>query len=192
MEQSVQLFNFKDQDIRVVFANNNPHWVLADVCKPLDLGDPSRVADRLDPKGTTFSRVLSAGGYQEMLCINEPNLYRTIFRSNKPEAKAFQDWVFEVLLPKIRKDGYYCIPQKQISEFELFDMPNELRQTIEQEEDQILAMTKHVNFLKYGEQLRYPQQSQTRGKRKTSLPKVFIHEGVEITQLVILFGEDIA
>lgn len=94
MNQSLQFFSFKGQEVRVVLIDGYPHWVLVDVCKPLDLGDPSRVADRLDPKGTTFSSILSAGGPQEMLCINEPNLYRTIFRSNKPEAKVFQDWVF--------------------------------------------------------------------------------------------------
>jgi prophage antirepressor-like protein len=129
-----------------------------------------------------------------MLCINEPNLYRLIFRSNKKEAKAFQDWVFEEVLPAIRQTGSYSVhPQpKVINEFELFNMPQELRRAIEAEEDQILALTKHVNFLKYGEQLRYPEQVRTRGKRHTDRPRVFVYEGVEVTQLMISFNQEVA
>jgi prophage antirepressor-like protein len=114
VNQSLQFFSFKDQEIRVNFIDNSPYWVLADVCKPLDLGDPSRVADRLDPDGTTFSMVIdSLGREQKVLCINEPNLYRTIFRSNKPEAKVFQDWVFKEVLPAIRKTGSYSVNQEE-------------------------------------------------------------------------------
>lgn len=40
-----------------------------------------------------------------------------IFRSNKPEAKAFQDWVFNEVLPAIRKTGRYepPVPQPTLS-----------------------------------------------------------------------------
>ena len=31
----------------------------------------------------------------QFIFVNEPNLYRVIFQSRKPEAKEFQDWVFE-------------------------------------------------------------------------------------------------
>jgi hypothetical protein len=42
-----------------------------------------------------------------MLVVNEPGLYRLIFTSNKPEAQAFQDWVYHEVLPAIRKTGGY-------------------------------------------------------------------------------------
>ncbi|HGJ5878179.1 MAG TPA: Bro-N domain-containing protein, partial [Arsenophonus nasoniae] len=44
---------------------------------------------------------------QLLVYVNEPNLYRVIFRSNKLEAKQFQDWVFNEVLPSIRKTGRY-------------------------------------------------------------------------------------
>ncbi|HDJ2741175.1 TPA: hypothetical protein PP068_001534 [Salmonella bongori] len=47
------------------------------------------------------------GREQEAAFVNEPNLYRVIFRSNKPETKQFQDWVFSEVLPTIRKTGRY-------------------------------------------------------------------------------------
>lgn len=47
-----------------------------------------------------------------MFFVNEPNLYRCIFRSDKEKAKVFQDWVFNEVLPSIRKNGGYLTPQK--------------------------------------------------------------------------------
>lgn len=41
--------------------------------------------------------------------ISESGLYKLILRSDKPEAKAFQDWVTKVVLPAIRKDGGYVM-----------------------------------------------------------------------------------
>lgn len=42
-----------------------------------------------------------------MIFIDEPNLYRCIFQSRKVEAELFQNWVFEDILPSIRKTGGY-------------------------------------------------------------------------------------
>lgn len=47
-----------------------------------------------------------------MIFINEPNLYRCIFQSRKKEAEQFQDWVFEEVLPTIRKHGGYLTENK--------------------------------------------------------------------------------
>lgn len=49
----------------------------------------------------------------EMVCygrishVSESGLYKPVMRSDKPQAKAFQDWVVKVVLPAIRKDGAY-------------------------------------------------------------------------------------
>lgn len=39
--------------------------------------------------------------------VNESGLYKVIFRSDKPEAKAFTKWVTSEILPAIRKHGMY-------------------------------------------------------------------------------------
>lgn len=58
----------------------------------------------------------TSGGIQKLKFINEPNLYRIIFRSNKPEALRFQDWVFQDVLPEIRKTGSYSARQTAYEE----------------------------------------------------------------------------
>ena len=45
------------------------------------------------------------------MIVNEPGLYRLIFKSRKPEAEGFKRWVAQEVLPKIRKTGGY-IPVK--------------------------------------------------------------------------------
>ena len=43
------------------------------------------------------------------ILISESGLYKLIMRSDKPQAKAFQDWVTRDVLPAIRKDGMYVM-----------------------------------------------------------------------------------
>ncbi|MDR1897102.1 MAG: hypothetical protein LBR10_09965 [Prevotellaceae bacterium] len=43
--------------------------------------------------------------------INESGLYNLIFRSTKPEAKAFRKWVTSEVLPSIRRKGHYIIEE---------------------------------------------------------------------------------
>ena len=63
-------------------------------------------------KGSHTVTTLTPGGNQDVTYIDEPTLYRLIFKSRKQEAVAFQDWVFDVVLPSIRKTGKYYVPME--------------------------------------------------------------------------------
>ena len=52
----------------------------------------------------------TAGGKQKTYYINESNLYRCILKSDKPQAKNFENWICEEVLPQIRKTGAYGVP----------------------------------------------------------------------------------
>lgn len=82
-------------------------FCLSDVAKSLGLSNSRRVKERLAQKGVTTSYTLTGRGAQKLTYIDEANLYRCIFQSRKAEAEKFQDWVFEEVLPAIRKDGGY-------------------------------------------------------------------------------------
>ena len=94
--------------IRTQVINNEPYFCLKDICEILSLSTPSKVKLRLNPKGMTEIHTLTNGGIQMMNFINESNLYKCIFRSNKKEAEEFTDWVTEDVLPTIRKTGIYA------------------------------------------------------------------------------------
>lgn len=112
MTAQVVPFIFQQQySVRVILIDNEPWFCLADVCAVLDIKNQNADRFQLDGKGVTKNVTPTKGGEQEVTFINEPNLYRVIFRSNKPDAKVFQDWVFNEVLPTIRKTGRYEAPQ---------------------------------------------------------------------------------
>ena len=47
------------------------------------------------------------GGEQKCVLINESGFYELVFKSRLPAAKLFREWVFEKVLPSIRKHGYF-------------------------------------------------------------------------------------
>ena len=75
--------------------------------KSLGLTHITELRKRLQEKGCSSIAVLTNGGNQQMIFIDEPNLYRCIFQSRKVETELFQNWVFEDILPSIRKTGGY-------------------------------------------------------------------------------------
>ena len=87
--------------------NGNVWFCLNDVMKSLGLTHITELRKRLQEKGCSSIAVLTNGGNQQMIFIDEPNLYRCIFQSRKVEAELFQNWVFEDILPSIRKTGGY-------------------------------------------------------------------------------------
>lgn len=54
----------------------------------------------------------TAGGVQEFVFITEPDLYRLIAHSKLPTAEKFERWVFEEVLPAIRRTGGYMVAKQ--------------------------------------------------------------------------------
>ncbi len=107
--------------IRICQSEGKEWFCLSDVCKALDLSTPAKVKQRLSKGGmnTIHTPVTNQYGVtynQSMTFIDEPNLYRCIFQSRKAEAELFQNWVFEVVLPQIRKTGGYIPIEKEDDE----------------------------------------------------------------------------
>ena len=105
-------WNYESSEIRTVQVNGEPWFVLADVCKVLELSSPHKVADRLENDERNQIPVTdSLGRYQNTAIINESGLYTVILRSDKPQAKPFRKWVTSEVLPSIRKHGAYMTEQ---------------------------------------------------------------------------------
>ncbi len=98
-------------EIRTAVVNDEPMFCLSDICKALELTQPSKVKERLSEKGVNTIPTLTARGTQNLLYINESNLYKTIFQSRKDNAEKFTDWVTTDVLPSIRKHGVYALDE---------------------------------------------------------------------------------
>ena len=90
---------------------------------PLGLTRSYDIRERLDESGIYKVKVKTRGGTQEMTFISEPNLYRCVLQSRKPEAEGFQNWVVEDVLPSVRKTGMYMytdLAKKILDDSEIF------------------------------------------------------------------------
>ena len=78
------IFNFNEHGVRIVLDENKEPWFCyVDVYKSLGISRTSRLFRELDAKGVADYHTPTSGGIQKLKFINEPNLYRIIFRSNK-------------------------------------------------------------------------------------------------------------
>ena len=93
--------------VRTAIINNEPWFVLADVCKILGIGNSRMVSERLDEDELMSVKLTSGGQRRIMTVVNESGLYAVILRSNKPQAHGFRKWVTADILPTIRKTGGY-------------------------------------------------------------------------------------
>ena len=116
----IQLYkNEQFGEVRVAGTSEEPLFCLTDICRVLDL-HVGMTKQRLDQKGVSLIDTLTNGGIQQLVYINEKNLYKVIMRSDKPQAEPFQDWVCGEVLPSIRKTGSYSI--QKLSRKELAQM----------------------------------------------------------------------
>lgn len=104
--QNQEIKLFEGNELRIANVNDDYYFCLSDVCKILEIVNNRNINSRLDCDGVHCMDIIdSKGRIQKATFVSEPNLYRVIFESRKPEAKRFQDWVFNDVLPEIRKTG---------------------------------------------------------------------------------------
>lgn len=110
---SLMPFSFESREIRVVSIDGQLWFVGKDVAEALGYKDPT-TAIRSHCRGvqTLHPIIDSLGRTQEVRIINEPDMYRLVVGSSLPEAVRFERWVFEDVLPSIRKTGSYVAPSQ--------------------------------------------------------------------------------
>ena len=108
MNDNIQLFNNNDMgvSVRIVDRGGELWFVAKDVCDFLGT-QTNNIPAILPEKDKGIYSIDTLGGPQEMTIISEPGMYKLVFRSRKPEAEAFTDWVTREVLPAIRKTGHY-------------------------------------------------------------------------------------
>jgi prophage antirepressor-like protein len=152
-----QLFDFEGHQVRVFGTPDDLEWVARDVANVLGISQDnlSRRLARMPEKwkGMTLSHTL--GGEQKMLTVKEPGLYSLIFRSDNPKAVQFQNWVFEEVLPAIRRTGRYELPELQSRRLkvitDLIEIKDQYRKDLELCNlcNDLLDLTKGIDFLDF-------------------------------------------
>lgn len=103
-------------DIRSEVINGEPWFVAKDIASALDISWNGKTLSSI-PKEWQGMRKFhtpcgeyQGGGEQLLTVINESAMYKLVFRSNKPEADRFVNWVAGEVLPSIRRTGTYTLP----------------------------------------------------------------------------------
>lgn len=105
----LEVFDYQGQQVRTDYKDEAVWFVAADVCRVLDIINPTMAVGRLDDDEKGLSSIETLGGNQQMVVVNEAGLYSLILTSRKPQAKEFKRWVTHDVLPSIRKHGLYAI-----------------------------------------------------------------------------------
>jgi len=107
----MQVFQNKEfGELRTLEEDGKILFVASDVAKMLGYKNTSKAVND-HCKGVTKRYIPTKGGNQQMSVIPEGDLYRLIAHSELPSAQKFESWVFDEVLPTIRKTGSYSIPQ---------------------------------------------------------------------------------
>ena len=101
-------FIFDEKPGRTVMIGDSPWWVGKDVCLVLGYTNPNKAMnDHCDGVTERYPIADSLGRKQEVRVISEGDVFRLIISSRLPEAQRFENWLFEEVLPQIRKTGGY-------------------------------------------------------------------------------------
>lgn len=103
-------FTYEGTSVRTVTTEDGTPWFIAkDVCDILELTNTTVALEGLE-EDERAKYYLGRQGSANV--VNESGLYSLIFKSRKPEAKAFKRWVTHDVLPQIRQRGYYAAEQR--------------------------------------------------------------------------------
>lgn len=107
----IQIFNNEEfGQVRTIEVDGKPYFAASDVAIALGYSNPRDAISR-HCKGVVKHDTPTNSGYQVINYIPEGDLYRLIVSSKLPSAEKFERWVFDEVIPSIRKTGGYNLPQ---------------------------------------------------------------------------------
>lgn len=119
MENNIQVFNNKEfGEVRVIEENGKPLFCGNDVAKALGYSNAPD-AMRRHCRAIVKRDTPISGKMQEINYIPEGDVYRLITHSKLPAAERFESWVFDTVLPSIRKTGGYIQGEESMSDDDL-------------------------------------------------------------------------
>ena len=110
--EDIQIFNSEEfGDVRALELNGAPWFVGKNVAEALGYGAGKSLANavskHVDEEDKGVTEMMTPGGVQKVIIINESGLYSLVLSSKLPSAKKFKHWVTSEVLPTIRRHGAY-------------------------------------------------------------------------------------
>ena len=122
-------------EITIKGTINNPLFRSSDIASVLEMSNIRCIIQNFNETEKVVIELPSIGGNQMVSFLTEKGLYKVLFKSRKPIAEKFQDWVCEVI-KEIRKTGKYQL-ERQLEEKD--QIIHATRQLLEVKENTIQA-----------------------------------------------------
>lgn len=126
--------------VRTIIRDGEPWFVGKDVASALGYGQGkslnNAIANHVDADDKGVTKMMTPGGEQNVIIINESGLYALIFGSTLESAKRFKHWVTSEVLPSIRKTGSYTVSKYKPKATSVGEVVNLIVQTRESMERQ--------------------------------------------------------
>src|SRR5690625_3092628 len=167
----LKIFNHEQfGELEILIIDDREYFPANDTARKLGYSNPSDAVNRhCRNDGVVFHEVIdSLNRRQQKKFITEGNLYRLITKSELPEAEKFESWVFDEVLPSIRKHGAYMTPE-----------------TIEQ------ALLNPDTLIKIATNVKEEQEKRKQAERviEEQKPKVLFADAVETSKTSVLVDE---
>ena len=148
ISNSLQLFADKGFKIRVIMRCSEPWFVAKDVADCIEHSNVTKMCELcrdkdkvvVRPSDLTSNDLVDVKN-REYTLISESGLYRILAKSNLPKCEPFESWVFEEVLPSIRKTGSYVVTKPEMSDEEIMSRAMEIaHRTLALREERIKAL----------------------------------------------------
>jgi len=124
MKNEIQVFkNTEFGELKIIEVNGKPYFPATKCAEVLGYSNPQKaIRDHCKGVNESFSRDVQTGIRADgtpaiqtvkVKYIPEGDLYRLIIRSKLPNAEKFERWVFDEVLPTIRKTGGYVAEDRE-------------------------------------------------------------------------------
>lgn len=120
IKTAIQIFESPEfGKVRVVEKDGEPWFIANEVARALGYTNPSKATNDHCKHSEMWRDNDSLGRPQQFKIIPESDLYRLAAKSKLPGAERFESWVFDEVIPSIRKHGGYIAGQNEMSDMEL-------------------------------------------------------------------------
>lgn len=191
MNNAIQTFtNANGYTLRTVTDNDTVYFVGKDVAEMLGYANTKDAISKHCKGVAKRYPVQTAGGTQEVRVITEPDFYRLVVNSKLPAAQEYEKWVFEEVLPAIRKSGAYVATTGQETQEELIARALIAANEAMNRQKARLAQLEQQNA---EQQMELAQQDITIKEQQLALevaaPKTLFADAVAQSDTCILIGE---
>ena len=148
ISNSLQLFADKGFKIRVIMRCSDPWFVAKDVADCIEHSNVTKMCELcrdkdkvvVRPSDLTSNDLVDVKN-REYTLISESGLYRILAKCNLPKCEPFESWVFDEVLPSIRKTGSYVVTKPEMSDEEIMSRALEIaHRTLALREERIKAL----------------------------------------------------